>query len=434
MISRRNFLKTGIASAVVPWAITRSIGTARAAGNAQRVIFFYYPDGVHRSAWRPTGDRGSLQLSHQLAPLERHKANCTFVAGLGMGPTDSGSHPGGAKKLLTAKDGGRGESLDHGLARTVYANAPHRHLYLGVQANQNGASGDKHISYVGSEQTIAPEDHPLRAFERLFGREPPAGGGTPRTPSSDVTVIDAMRADLEAFSSGMGAVEGRKLSLHLESLREVEARVRMASEMMPPSADCSNPAIAAGSVQTSELYRPERFGDVLDLQIDVMVEAMACNLTRLGVLQCSHHTSELIMSRIPNAEMTNARDMRSHEASHYGGSGDLLEAYVRQRRWWADRLAHLLDRLASKPEGDGTMLDHSLVVFCTEVSDGDDHSHEDMPFVLAGGAGGAIDTGRFVSYFNRRHGDMLATIARAAGAPFGGWGDGTAGPLTEILL
>lgn len=424
-MNRRSFLKAGLGAAVVPWYLTRSALTARAASTAHRVIFFYYPDGVHRASWRPSGSGASLSLSHQLAPLERHKDRCVFLSGLGSGPTDSGSHPGGAKKLLTAKDGGRGESLDHGLARTVYSGAPHRHLYLGVQANQNGASGDKHISYVGSEQTIAPEDDPRLAFSRLFT------GATPRdpaAPSSDVTVIDAMRADLEAFSADLGAVEQRKLSLHLESLREVEERVRNTTAM-PPT--CDDPAIVVGSV--TDLYAPERFGDLLNLQIDVMVEAMACNLTHVGVLQCSHHTSELIMSRIPNAEMTNTRDTRSHEASHYGGSGMLLDTYVAQRRWFADRLAHLMDRLAMHPEGDGTMLDHTLVLFCTEVSDGDDHSHHDLPFVLAGGASGAIDTGRFVDVGDRRHGDLLATVARAAGAPFDGWGDGSQGPLTQLL-
>ncbi len=424
---RRTLLRAGVGTALVPWLLTRSSRTARAAQTAHRVIFFYYPDGVHRATWRPTGDGASLTLSHQLAPLEQHKDRCVFLSGMSLGPTDSGSHPGGAKKLLTAKDGGRGESLDHGLARTVFASAPHRHLYLGAQANQNGASGDKHISYVGSEQTIAPEDNPLRAFERLFGRP---STPTPTAPAADVTVIDAMRADLEVFSTDLGAVERRKLDLHLQSLREVEERVRMTSTTTPPPS-CANPSI--GAVPESELYAPERFADVLDLQIDVMVEAMACGLSKVGVLQCSHHTSELIMSRIPNSPLTNARDTRSHEASHYGGSGDLLATYVAQRRWFADRLAHLLDRLAMHPEGDGSMLDHTLVLFCTEVADGDDHSHDDLPVVLAGGASGAIETGRFVDVGYRRQGDLLATVARAAGAPFSGWGDGSEGPLGAIL-
>jgi len=92
------------------------------------------------------------------------------------GPTDVGSHPGGAKKLLTGVDGGNGISIDHHLAQTVGAGDPFRSLYLGAMANQNGASGDKHISYVAAGVTATPDDDPAAAFGRVFAAavRPPA--------------------------------------------------------------------------------------------------------------------------------------------------------------------------------------------------------------------------------------------------------------------
>jgi hypothetical protein len=102
----------------------------------------------------------------------------------------------------------------------------------------------------------------------------------------------------------------------------------------------------------------------------------------------------------------------------------LFTDYVKQRRWWVTQFAYLLEQLRARPEGDGTMLDHSVVLLCSEVSDGNTHSHSDMPFVVAGRAGGCISTGRVIEQ-SRRHGDLLAAIAGAMGERVSGWGDGS---------
>ena len=103
--------------------------------------------------------------SRALAGIEDR---CVFVNGMSMGRADEGSHPGGAKKLLTNKDGGFGMSVDQFLASTVGGGSPFRHLYLGAMATLNGASGDKFVSYPSAGVTAAPEDDPRRAFGRLF--------------------------------------------------------------------------------------------------------------------------------------------------------------------------------------------------------------------------------------------------------------------------
>lgn len=107
--------------------------------------------------------------------------------------------------------------------------------------------------------------------------------------------------------------------------------------------------------------------------------------------------------------------------------------YVKQVRWWVSQFAYLVEQLKSRPEGDGTMLDHSLVLLCSEVSDGNTHSHQDMPFVLAGRGGGCVSTGRAMSFEGRRHGDLLAAIARAMGADVDTWGDSGSGALPGLM-
>lgn len=455
-------LGVGVAGAL-GGTLGRNLLAAPSGDLARRFIVFYFPDGVpgpsedgSPSLWHPTGGETSFSLPDVLSALEPWREQCVFLNGLSMGPTDSGSHPGGMKKLLTGVDGGNGRSIDQHLAATVGSNAPFRHLYLGAMANQNNASGDKHLSYPTAGASTPPQDSPLAAFETLFGAALPApqpggaggSGGSPGGSSPQArtaSVLDTALTDLDELRAKLGSTEKSKLDLHLESLREVERRV----DGLPaagggsggttgPAPSCDEPYVDTQGIASSNLYDPALFPRVLRAQTDVMVQAMACGLTQVGVLQASHHTSELIMSRFPGTEMHDpSYDMRSHQASHYGASHDFgkreLSDFVKQRRWFVQQFAYLLEQLAARPEGDGSMLDYSLVLLCTEVSDGNTHSHDQMPFVLAGGASGAVRTGRLLDLGYHRHADLLVGIAHALGDPLDSFGDASSGPLPGLL-
>ncbi|MCB9704998.1 MAG: DUF1552 domain-containing protein [Myxococcales bacterium] len=439
---RRRLLQgLGLAAIAGPFLnlALRGRPAAAAAGKAQRVIFFYFPDGVvgqsqdgDPSQWHASGSESDFSLSPILDVLAPRKADCLFFNGLSMGPADSGSHPGGAKKLLTAVDGGFGESIDQVLARTVGADAPYRHLYLGAMANQNNASGDKHISYPSAGVTITPEDDPRKAFELLFGNGGGGGGGGGAPDPTKVTVIDGVLGDMEAMRSQLGDLEKSKLDLHLEALREVEKRIKAG-----PTGTCDDPAVDLDAIG-DDLYDPGHFPAILRAQTDLLVQAMACGLSRVGVLQSSNHTSELIMSRFPGTEMYDPNyDMRSHQASHYGSKHDPQKReysdYLKQRRWWVEQYLYLLDQLAARPDGDGTMLDSSLVLLCTEVCDGNTHLHDDMPLVLGGRGGGAVSPGRLLSYGGDRHAGLLCAIGQAMGADLQGFGDTNTPALGGVL-
>jgi hypothetical protein len=333
----------------------------------------------------------------------------------------------------------------HGLRQ---AGSPWRHLYLGAAANQNGASGDKHIVYPSAGVTIPPQDNPRRGFQDLFGSigatPPPSGGGQPAEDPGAArrrSLLDAMQADLSELRGKLGTVEKSRLDLHLESIRELELRLGGGGgEGAAPvlSGSCDEPWIDTGGFTDGQIHDPAAFPAVLKAQIDLMVLAMSCGLTRVGTLQCSHHTSELIMSRFPGTEMYDPNyDMRSHQASHYGPRHDPnhreYSDFVKQRRFFAERFAYLLAELAARPEGDGTMLDHSLVVLITEVSDGNTHMHDDMPFVLAGRGGGRVNPGRLLNFGYERHGRLWVSLAHAMDEYVDGFGDGSWGALPGVL-
>ena len=442
MIARRHVLAGGAAAA---FALPFLRNSRAATGTAKRVIILYHPDGVpglsssgQASEWHPTGGETTFTLPPVLASLAPYRDRCVFFRGLSMGPADSGSHPGGAKKLLTAVDGGNGISLDQRLASTVGANDPFRSLFLGAMAKHNNASGDKHISYVAPGISTAPDDDPVAAFARVFpGGGSTGGGGStdPRT-ARRLSVLDRAKADLDALRNRLGDTERSKLDLHLEAVREVERRIQGLGS--GGGASCTSPAIDAGGLDPAQLYKAERFPQILRCQIDLMVQAMACGLTRVGVIQASHHTSELIMSRFMGTPMYDAGfDMRSHQASHYGANHDPSHReyrdYKLQATWWAEQLAYLLGQLAARAEDNGTMLDHSIVLACTEVCDGNTHGHDDMPFILAGGGSGRIRTGRLFDYGYRRHADLLLSIAHAMGDPLSSFGDSSSGVLPNLL-
>lgn len=443
-LSRRRFLWTlGGAAAALPLTglASRVLGDGAAA--ARRVLVFYFPDGVpgrsqdgDPSLWDGWNEGGTLRVSEALEPLGDLARECVLVRGLQMGSTDEGSHPGGAKKLLTGMDGGRGESIDRSLARTAGSGDPFPHLYLGAMANQDGASGDKHVSYLGPEHTVPPEDDPIRAFARLFRDAMPSPTPGPTTWDPRRSILDVSRQEIEDLR---GRVSGRlrsKLELHLDAIREVEAR--LGAELPVAPSTCDDPRVGLEGVDPARLYDPSIFPAILRAQADVMVTAMACGLTRVGVLQCSHHTSELIMSRFPDGEMYDPGfDMRSHQASHYGATHDrgnrLFSDYVEQRRYWVRNFRYVLEQLQARPEGDGTMLDHSLVLLCSEVSDGNTHSHHDMPFVVAGRAGGTITPGRVLDAYDRPHGELLLSIGHAMGQRFESYGQDGHQPLPGLL-
>ncbi len=449
MKTRRELLRLfGGAALALPFVqVAMGSREARAGlGRARRLIVLYFPDGVagpsqngDASQWHASGSEHDFTLSQLLEPIGTLRDRCVFLNGLSLGPTDSGSHPGGAKKLLTGVDGGFGESIDQHLARTVGAGAPHRLLYLGSMANHNNASGDKHISYPAPGTTVAPQDDPLRAFERLFGNPLPPGQGGDRRAELRASVIDAALEDLGALRTQLGGTEARKLDRHLESLREVELRIKAdAGDHEERPSSCADPQLDTRGLGRDSLYDASRFPDILRLQIDLMVTAMSCGLSQVGVVQASHHTSELIMSRFPGTAMHDpGYDMRSHQASHYGAAHNPghreFAAFVQQRRWFVMQFRYLLDQLAARPEGDGSMLDNSLVWLCTEVCDGNTHVHDNMPFVLGGNAGGCLSTGRFLDFGYRRHSDLLVSIARAMGSDLSNFGQASDGGLPGLL-
>ena len=152
------------------------------------------------------------------------------------------------------------------------------------------------------------------------------------------------------------------------------------------------------------------FERIARLQIDMAVMALACDLTRVVSLEFSSALNALRFT------FMGMREQDGHSLSHAGDfSTDLQDQWARMLTWYTDQFAYLLDQLKAVPEGDGTLLDTTLVLWCSELSRGNTHAHGDMPFILAGGAGGALQGGRHLVYDHEPHNNLLLAVAQMMG-------------------
>ena len=261
------------------------------------------------------------------------------------------------------------------------------------------------IIYRGSEQPVAPINDPVEAYAHAFGDV--AG---PQMSDAEMrrlllrrqSVLDFVHGDFRRLVSKVGRTDRIKLEQHAESLRDLERRLTVVAER---SDNCVPPMPAAMDIMGEAEYR-----DLLRAQIDVMVNAMACDVTRVGSIQCSSAVNALRFT------FMDLNDHDGHSLSHAGDSNeDLQDQWSRMLGWYSEQQAYLLDRLASIPEGEGTLLDHTCVFFINEISRGNTHSHMDMPFMLAGGAGGRLATGRYIKYEHANHTRLLSAILHTDG-------------------
>jgi hypothetical protein len=468
MQSRRSFLARAIASgAALELPFIFRPGRANAAAPLNFLSIFV-PDGVVPKLWYPTGSETNFTLGEMSAPLGGIKNDCIFFAGVGM-PGGEPTHPGGAKKVLTAT---APQSLDIFLGQRLKGSAPYDSIQLGVASNFENGSGS--VSFIGTAQEVKPDDDPLNVFNRLFGDGPitpsptpapgvpPASGPAP-APAADLrarqkkSILDAMKGDLTALQARLGNSEKARLDLHMQSLREVEMRVN--ALLMPPAAAPGPSAPPAGgggggapaprrgescgsfnpmgyqnvdSGYPKTFHKNENFALVGQLQTDLLVQALSCGLTHSASLMWSHAVSS---TKIPGVGIGN------HDASHYGVQVFPGMNYTKCRRWFMDRFAELITRMKRTPYGDGNLLEHTVVYLHSDINDGDLHDHRQIPFVLAGGSKAGLRGGRFLDYTgqgtggaNETHAKLLVSIARSLGVAVDSYGytAGGTGPLPRL--
>lgn len=442
-LSRRSFLRGAGASIALPYLATMGCDAvsapkhadvarraAAATGMPKRFVVFYTPNGFVMDKWRPAGDDTSLDVrgSHILAPLERHASDLVCIDGLDLNSAQNQNHPTSSLSLLTgsAVEGERtmtGISVDQAIAEAIGGGTAVRSLELGVQTR-----GSHTICASGHNRPLPMEDDPYAVFDRLFGDFTADPDAADARRMRRRAVLDGVADEIATLMGRVGRDDRQRLEAHFDAIRDLETRLDGAGG---GTASCSVPDLGA----RLDVGDNDNFPEVGRLQMDLLSMAFACDLTRVATLQWSMAGSRTVFRWL-------GIDTDHHEIAH-AGSAQFDDA----QRWYAEQLAYLIDRLKSFPEGDGTVFDNTLIVWVNEVGSAGSHDTGNVPFTLAGSAGGAVRTGRYVD-IGGRHGwgcresepacvpqnDLWVSLLQAYGVETDTFGDPRYcnGPLAQL--
>jgi hypothetical protein len=432
-LSRRAFLGSMGAAGATASLVPILESEAETGGPPLRVILLCSANGTIHDQWQPSYDGTTLTLSPVLAPLEAHKNDLVVLDGLGW---QYGDGPGvdhmricmlwNGTPMLEGNDflnstgdrpcgWGGGISVDQFLAQSIGQETPFSSLEFGVQ--NGGAHIYSRVSYSGPDQPIPTEDDPYGMFDRLFAEFGQSEAELAALRARRKSVIDVVKGNLSTVQSRVGASDRAKIESHLDAVRNIEQRLDL-------TATCEVPMLG----EQFDPYANDNFPLVSRLQIDMMVMAMACDLTRISSLLWARAGS--------NVRYTWLGLGTEHHTIAHDSTDPARNQIAQINTWHAGEVAYLLDALKAVPEGDGTMLDNTLVVWGNELADGWTHSQHPIPIVLAGQAGGQLQTGRYLDYGDGRHNSLLVSICNIMGLPevtsFGTLDDGS-GPLADLV-
>jgi hypothetical protein len=321
-------------------------------------------------------------------------------------------------------------SVDQEIARYVGGDSKKPSLQFGVQSTMyNGTEVRTVMSYRGSDDPISNEVSPYSMFDFAFSElgVDPAEFAALRARRH--SVLDAVGRQYDALLPKLGADDRRKLEQHLTAVREVERRLDSPDVVLGGACQPSAP----GDPASLDLDDPGNYGIVGSLQMDLLIMALACNITKVATLQWSAATNNRPYPFLThNGEpLLGDEHVMGHEPDENVETWEKLRVI---KRWYFEQFAYFLGRLDSIQEASGTLLDNTVILVCSEIPRGNNHSQIDMPFILAGSAGGYLQTGRSLEFSGHHHNDLLVSVLNAMGIEATAFGhEGyCAGPLPGL--
>jgi len=452
--TRRNLLRGGLAATATIPLLDARMAASQTMTYPTRLVVFATPNGTRNSLFWPTGTETNFTLNTFMPDLGPYKSKLTFLKGIKLNPalqngmlggTVGSEHARGTGGMLTGrplKSGtqfksfgnttsgwGSGQSLDQYLVGKLAPNTTFPSLQVGVHVRDTEVRA--RISYAGADMPIPPREDPKDVFSALFGM--PSGGTTTdpalaRLWAQRKSVFDANNGETTRIKSFLGKSDKDKLDAHLAAMRDVEKRLVGMTGTGTGSGGlaCTKPTMPADvDLKNDDLYL--RAGQA---QMDLAVAALACDQTRILTFQWSYSESEHLFGFL---NITGNHHAISHDFSPSGANYD---AYNKIQTWYQSQFAYLLGKMDAIKEGTGTLLDHSIVLWATEIGESTQHDLMQMPYVLAGSANGKIKAGRLLDFSSnkRDNNQMLVSIGQAMGDNLTSFGDssGATGPLPGL--
>ena len=438
-IPRRTFLRGLGAAIALPMldAMLPARALAATAGKAPtRMAFLFVPNGAHMPDWTPAATGADFDLPYILQPLQPHKHELLVLSGLaqdkGRSNADGGGdHARSAGSWLTCSqplksEGSQirvGVSADQVAAQVAGKETRFASLELGLEAGRQGGKCDtgyscaysNNISWRNENTPMTREINPRLVFERLFSNELPKdlGESAKRRSIYKQSILDFVLDDAKSLSAKVGGHDKQKLDEYLTSIREIELRVAQAEKMVAGA----NSAVAAGYEVPENI--PESYEEHARLMCDMLVLAFQSDTTRVCTFMLANEGSN---RSYRNVGVNDGH----HSLSHHQGDHAKQMKIREINRFHIQQFAYILNRLRSIPEGEGTLLDNSMLVYGGGLADGDRHQHDDLPLLMAGRGGGTILPGRHVRYAPETPmANLLVAMLDRMGARGNSFGDST---------
>ena len=399
---RRTFLRGMGASIAIPVldAMTPAFAAAKP---ILRMAFCYVPNGIDMPRWTPNEEGASFDLPRILEPLVPLRKKVMVLSGLtqnggralGDGPGDharaaasflTGAHP----RKTAGADIFVGVSADQVAAQRVGSTTKFASLELGCEDGRlvgNCDSGyscaySNSISWRGPSTPNPPEINPRSVFERLFGAD---AGLDPATRAKqrryNRSILDFVMEDTRKLEGTVGASDRRKLDEYLSAVRDIERRIE-AAEKAP--AEAAPPMSKPSGI-------PIEYHEHARLMFDLMAVAFQTDQTRIATFMMGREGSTRAYREIGISDA-------HHPLTHHRNNPEMIEKVSQINRYHMEQFARFAAKMDSIPDGDGSLLDHSMIVYGSGLADGNRHTHNNLPCLVAGGGAGTLNPGRHMRY------------------------------------
>jgi hypothetical protein len=418
---------------------------ARAAANVatapRRLAVLFMPNGVHPEQWTPAGTGNNFTLSPTLEPLRDLQNDIMVLTNLWNQNSDTGDgHYVKTSGFLTGttihKTVGvdlncNGVSLDQMVARQIGSQTPLPSLELGTEPVRTGV--DKavgytrvygaHIAWRGPTNPLAREINPRLVYHRLLQ----AGKQNADAASRDTALLDLVLEDAKRLHGRLGMSDRKKMDEYLYSVRSLEERLNRLSE--DEQASWSPRADFGSTVEPTDMpqEKPEQHTERVELMLDMIALAFQTDVTRVSTFMFGNSVSNINFSFLDGVKGAH------HSLSHHERDEEKMRQYQLINRWHIEKYAGLLRKFRDMREGEGSVLDNSLVLFGSGLRDGQSHDPHNLPILLGGRCGGRIASGQHLVYESDSPlSNLYVSMLNALGTPVDRFADST-GPLSGVL-
>ncbi len=434
-LSRRTLLR-GIGVSLALPVLDSMVPAFATPKPALRMMFNYVPNGIMMKDWTPETAGSAFELPRILAPMAAHRDHMLIVTGLmqkagnanGDGP---GDHARAAATYLTGVHAKKtegadifvGASMDQIAAQKIGSQTRFPSIELTCEDGRMVGGCDSgyscaysnSISWRTATTPNPPELNPRAAFERLFGTSDEDPATRAKTRRYDRSILDGVMEDTKNLERNLGPSDRRKIDEYMTAVREIEARIQRTEndnkEIVP---EMDKPVSA-----------PADLTDHARLMYDLMRVAFQTDMTRIATFMLTREGSSRTYREIDLPEA-------HHPLTHHQGNPDMIEKVYRINRYHMQLFAEFIDKMAKTPDGDGSLLDHSMIVYGSGLADGNKHEHLNLPVLIAGGACGTIQTGRHLNLETKTPiNNLFVSMLDRMGVPGETLGDST-GPLREL--